>query len=274
VNTAATTETRRNLRLIRQHWGDLLAAIDTDPQPVWPPQRLTTEMWARRDAEAAVERAERSSDALGDSPAPLNLDAAQAVEEITTAILALADQVATVTQRPPIRPPRVHDGTKGGAKLADDLRAAADLDRTDPRRWHYNASWANGVHWACVYIDGRVAGDDLTDGLFRPLPEHMLREVAVVADNSARQLLRVLGIGTRSTVIPDRPCPWCGGELRMHQPVDEPPTVTCSTGPSCTAPVGQDDRGRRVWAWHDLAQLAHALDAAERRHTTTEGTAA
>jgi hypothetical protein len=86
-----------------------------------------------------------------------------------------------------------------------------------------------------------------------------------VADNSSRQLLCVLGIGTLSTVIPDRPCPWCGAELRIHQPVDEPSTVTCSTGSSCTVPVGLDDRGRRVWNWHDLAQLAQALDAAERR---------
>jgi len=264
-----TAETRRNLALIRQYWGDLLAAIDTDPQPVWPPQRLTTEMWARRDAEAAVERAERSSDALGDSPAPLNLDAAQAVDDLTTEILALADQVAAACQRPPIQPPRIHDGTKGGAQLAAGLRAAADLDRTDPRRWHYNASWARGVHWGAVYIDGRLADDDLGDGLFRPIPPQLARDVAIIADHAARRILSVLGIGTLSTVIPDRPCPWCGAELRLHHPVDEPPTVTCSTGRSCTAPVGLDDRGRRFWAWHDLAQLATALDAAERRATPT-----
>ena len=119
-----------------------------------------------------------------------------------------------------------------------------------------------------MFIDGRPAGDDLHDGLCRPLPEHLAREVAVIADNSSRQLLRVLGIGTFSTVIRDRPCPWCGADLRIHHPIDEPPTVTCSMGSSCTAPVGLDDRGRRAWLWHDLAPLATALDTAERRAST------
>ena len=268
-----TADTRHNLRIIRQYWGDLLAAIDTDPQPVWPPQRLTTEMWARRDAEAAIERAERSSDALGDSPAPLNLDAAQAVDDLTTEILALADQVAAACQRPLSAVTYRHDGSQAAARDAATRTAAAVADNTDPRRWHYNASWARGVHWAAVYIDGRIAGEDLDDGLFRPIPPQLARDVAIVADHAARRILTVLGIGTTSTVIPDRPCPWCGAELRFHQPVDEPPTVTCSTGSSCTAPVPLDDRGRRTWHWHDLAQLATALDAAEHRapSTTTNG---
>ena len=114
-----TADTRHHLHLIRKHLGDLAAAQHTDPAPAWPPQRLTTEMWAIRDAQAAAERADHNDHALGDAPAPVfNLDAMQAHQDISEALLMLADIVAEACQ----------------------LRVATE-HHADPARWRFNASW-------------------------------------------------------------------------------------------------------------------------------------
>ncbi|MFC8095352.1 hypothetical protein [Streptomyces sp. NPDC057301] len=77
------------------------------------------------------------------------------------------------------------------------------------------------------------------------------------------RVLGALGLDARTVPIPERPCPWCASELLLHTDPDGPPTVTCTTGPSCTAPVRCDERGRRVWGWRELPALVVALDAAE-----------
>lgn len=243
MTTADTT--RNTLRQLREHLGDLAAAQYTDPHAVWPPQRLTTEMWAVRDAEAAAERAERNELALGDAPAPvLNLTAMETLQHVETELLALADVVANACQRGVLAIPREH--------------------RDDPLRWHFNASWAKGLHWACVFVDGRLADDDLDTVHFLRMPDRVRREAAEVIRECWRQTAAVLGIGERHVEIPDRPCPWCGGVLMLHQVPDESPMVTCQTGRDCTAPVERDPRGRALWDWRHLGRLAGALDARER----------
>ena len=233
-----TADTRHHLHLIRDHLGDLAAAQHTDPAPTWPPQRLTTEMWAIRDAQAAAERADRNDHALGDSPAPvLNLDAMQAHQDISEELLMLADIVAEACQLP-----------------------VAVEHRADPERWRFNASWKNGPHWAAVYVDGRLAGDDLDGRHFRPIPLRTADEVARVARECWRVMARVLGIGSQATVVPDRPCPWCRGQLRLHQPAGEAPYVVCVTGWDCKTPSRRDHRGRGLWVGGEMAQLVTALE--------------
>lgn len=253
MTTADTT--RQTLRTLGDHLGDLMAAQYTDPNPVWPPQRLTTEMWAQRDAEAAAERAERNELALGDAPAPvLNLAAMETLQYVEGELLALADTVANSCQHGVLAIPREH--------------------RDDPVRWRYNASWAKGLHWACVYIDGRLADDDLDTVHFRSIPGFIRREATEVIRDCWHRTAAVLGIADRHVPIPDRPCPWCGGVLMLHQPADDSPSITCQTGIDCTAPVVRDQRGRAVWDWRHLGRLTGALDAAWRRDAAANGDAA
>ncbi|WP_165845767.1 hypothetical protein [Streptacidiphilus pinicola] len=212
-------------------------------------------MWAVRDAEARAEREERNEYALGDAPAPvLNLTAMETLGYVEAELLALADVIANACQLAPrfIGP---------GAESSIDFVAAHN---SDPRRWHYNASWSKGAHWAAVYVDGRLADDDLDAGHFRRMPDRTRHEAADVVRECWRQTAAVLGIGERHVPIPDRPCPGCGGVLMLHQVVDESPAVSCETGRDCTAPVERDIRGRAWWDWRHLGALAGALDARER----------
>ncbi|MEU7639859.1 hypothetical protein AB0C11_27840 [Streptomyces sp. NPDC039016] len=239
---AIAAETVAALRRIRELWGDLLAAIDIPPAEVWPPRQLSHTLNPEPD-EPLLQRLPLT---LREYPAPVNLgvlDAGRAVEE---AVFALADVLAAACQR-----------------------AAPG----DPRRWEIRSetrpgSRGDGLHWACVWIEGRVRGEDVSpeDVLagappFRPLREAEQIEARHVARTSEARLLRALGLDHRDTVIPGRPCPWCAGQLTLYTGPDIPPAVTCGTGPSCTAPVLTDDRGRRVWRWRDLPALAAALSA-------------
>ncbi|WP_425829335.1 hypothetical protein [Streptomyces fractus] len=245
-------ETAGALRCIRTHWGTLRLTVESPPVDVWPPRHLAALLAPGRDtAEPLLEKAPLT---LREHPAPLNLDALDTKVAIEEALYELADVLA-----------------------ADVQRAEAG----DPWRWNFPTatgpgSRAQGPHWAALYIERRVRDTDTEpeqreDGTWGPapfgrLPEARLREAHRVAGACERRLLRTLGIDQRSTPIPDRPCPWCTGQLVLHQPdPDEPPTITCDTGPSCTAPVITDERGRRTWRWRDLPALAEALEAGERR---------
>jgi hypothetical protein len=224
-------------------------------------------MWAARDAEAAAERAERGLLALTDAPAPIaNITALETYRHVTEQLLALADVVAAACQRPIRQAARDDHG-----HLSDEAAAAAQADAQDPRRWHYNASYAQGPHWAAVYVDGRLAGDDLGDGddLFRPLPPKLEPEIRRVVTDCWRRTAGVLGISDRTDPLP-RPCPWCRQErLTLRQPVGEAPYVVCGTGWDCAAPARRDDRGRPLWLGGELAHLNTALEQRQR----TEGAA-
>jgi hypothetical protein len=128
--------------------------------------------------------------------------------------------------------------------------------------WHWQQSRPAGVHWAAVYVDGRLEGVDL-DG-FLGLPDWLIAHADQVAEDCARRTLVTLGLDRRHTPIPGRGCPWCHQELTLHTGPDEPPTVTCPAGPHCQAPVPVDPRtGRRVWDWRHLPALLTALNRQE-----------
>ncbi|GAU67668.1 hypothetical protein SSP35_05_02350 [Streptomyces sp. NBRC 110611] len=249
-----TAETARRegaaaLRAVRELWGELLVAIETPPADVWPPRQLAHTL--RPVADSPV--VERAPLILREHPAPLNVTALDAGIAVEQALFDLADTLAAAVQRAPL---------------------------DDPRRWKYRSqtapgSRAHGLHWAALWIEGRLLDEDtepgqqldgtLTAAPYLPLPEHLLHEAHRVALTAEARVLRALGLDQRETPIPDRPCPWCGGELTVHTGPDEPPTVTCVGGASCSAPVALDLWGRRVWEWSDLMGLADALDASEGR---------
>ncbi|MEU6822819.1 hypothetical protein ABZ921_19505 [Streptomyces atriruber] len=252
-------ETVAALRTIREQWGELLLAIETPPADVWPPRQLAHTMRAVDDEQLVVE--ERAPLVLREHPAPLNLavlDAGLAVERL---VFSLADTLAAAVQ---------HEARTGAPR--DPRRwEFADPGAVDIRRAH--GSRAHGLHYACVWVEGRVLDEDTEaeaqlDGApaappFAPLPPHLLHEARRTARIAEGRLLRTLGLDQRTMLVPDRPCPWCGGELTLHTDPDEAPRVTCSTGEDCTAPVPLDGRGRRMWGWVDLVGLVGALAAAE-----------
>lgn len=253
----STATTRHTLHLIRDHLGDLHAARHTEPTPVWPPQRLSTELWLQRDQEAAQERAEWTTDAIGDSPAPvLNLDALTAYEDITRELGELADVIAAECQTMPrsVPVPTSRLDVQEGWRVDP-------LDASDPRRWKFNRATTN-AHWAAVYIDGRLAGDDLDDDLFHPIPDRLTREAGQTIRQCWRRMAAVLGIGDRTTTLP-RPCPWCRNELALRQPAGEAPYVVCAGRWECTAPVRRDDRGRPLWLGGEMAHLHAAFQQRE-----------
>ncbi|MFF8534108.1 hypothetical protein ACF07B_19495 [Streptomyces sp. NPDC015532] len=254
----AARETVAALRTIREQWAELLLAVDTPPADVWPPRQLAHTLRAVDDEQLDV--VDRAPLVLREHPAPANLDALDTGLAIERMIFGLADTLAAAVQC----------GEPGAHR--------------DPRRWefadpgaadarHAHGSRAHGLHFACVWIEGRVLDEDTTpeqqlDGTlaappFAPLPEHLLHEARRTARIAEGRLLRTLGLDARSTPVPDRACPWCGGDLELHTAPDTAPMVTCSTGRECTAPVPLDEQGRRVWGWGDLVALVAALAEAE-----------
>lgn len=221
------------------------------PADVWPPRQLAHTLRAVDDEQLDVEN--RAPLVLREHPAPANLDALDVGLAIERQVFALADTLAAVVQHAGHGDPRRWDYQHPGAA---DARGAA-------------GSRAHGLHFACVWVEGRVLDEDTEteqqlDGTlaappFTPLLPHLLHEARRTARIAEGQLLRALGLDQRTTPVPDRPCPWCGGELTLHTDPDEPPSVTCSTGEDCTASLPLDNRGRRVWGWADLVALVGAL---------------
>ncbi|MEV0115557.1 hypothetical protein AB0H77_20315 [Streptomyces sp. NPDC050844] len=250
----AVHETVAALRTIREQWGELLLAIETPPADVWPPRQLSHTMRALDDEQLVVE--ERAPLVLREHPAPLNVAALDAGLAIERQVFDLADTLAAAVQRVSHGDPRRWDYQHPGAP---DARSAA-------------GSRAHGLHYACVWVEGRVLDEDTEpepqlDGTlaappFAPLPPHLLHEARRTARIAEGRLLRTLGLDQRTTPVPDRPCPWCGGELTLHTGPEQAPTVTCSTGPECAGPVPLDVQGRRVWNWGELHVLVGVLGVA------------
>ncbi|GGY65528.1 hypothetical protein [Streptomyces xanthochromogenes] len=242
------------LRTIREQWAELLLAIETPPADVWPPRQLAHTMRPGDDEQLVVE--DRAPLVLREHPAPLNLDALDTGRAVERLIFDLADTLAAAVQHAAPGDPRRWTFPDPGA--------------LDARRSH--GSRAHGLHFACVWIEGRLLDEDTapeeqfddprTDSPFEVLPEHLLHEARRTVRIAEARLLRALGLDQRHTPMP-APCPWCGGELELHTVAGEAPSVTCSGGSECGAPVPLDGRGRRVWEWCDLAELVAALAAEE-----------
>ncbi|MEV5567578.1 hypothetical protein AB0L54_32690 [Streptomyces sp. NPDC052196] len=237
------------LRTIREQWAELLLAIETPPADVWPPRQLAHTM--RADDELLV--ADRAPLVLREHQAPLNLTALDTGRAVERMVFDLADTLAAAVQHAAPGDPRRWTFPDPGAP--------------DARRSH--GSRVHGLHFACVWVEGRLLDEDTapeeqldataTAPPFAPLPVHLLHEARRTVRIAEARLLRTLGLDQRHTPIP-APCPWCGGELELHTVAGESPRATCATGEQCPAQVPLDERGRRLWEWGDLPLLIAALD--------------
>lgn len=248
-----------DLRSIREQWGDLLAAIDQPPAPEWPPREtrsfLTLATEPRTDTPPGPQVG-RLPLTLREHPAPLNLGALDAAMAIERDLFDLADHIASVVQR---------------SIIPGDYRVDRDNNHS-PDRWHFAAptsagSRANGLHWAAVWLEDRLAAKERTE-LHLTVRGMLLDDATSIVAEAARTMRRALGRDGRTTVLP-APCPWCRGELTARTTSGDPmaAVITCGTGPTCTAPAPYDGEARRVWRGPDLCGLYGALSAAKRRAT-------
>ena len=269
---AIARQTADDLAAVREQWGDLLAAIARPPAQEWPPREYRTV-----DVQAAARAVDDDAPAVGrlpltlrEHPAPLNLDALDAAVSVERALFTACDALAARVQRPVRRVPVALRSWPPRTEMREDR-----ADRDDPARWHLptvrdigpgNAasagSRAHGLHWAAVWLEGRAL-DERHGDLFAPTPPTVLDALANVAAHARRTVERALNRDGR-TVALDDPCPWCRGQLTGRTMPGNEPSVSCSTGEGCEAPVPLD-RGRRTWQGADLVGLYVAMQAARDR---------
>ncbi|MGW2130439.1 hypothetical protein [Streptomyces coelicoflavus] len=262
------TTTAEDLRAIREQWGDLLHAIGQRPRGVWPPLDSRA-LGVAEDPEPTIGRLPLT---LREHPAPVNLDALDAAMSTERALFELADRIAEQAQRPVRRHRVALRSWPPSTELRDD-----QADRDDPARWHlptHNASVtaraaspgsrAYGLHWAAVWIEGRILGEQSGD-LFRPVPLPTLDEAAATIRRARHHIDDALRRAGETTPLDD-PCPWCRGQLTARTRAGDPEAavIVCATGEGCGAPVILD-HGRRVWQRETLAGLYTAMEAARAR---------
>jgi hypothetical protein len=260
MTTDTTTAAVTALRAIREQWGDLLAAIESEPPADWPP--VYDRAWEKP---AAVDGPQvgRLPLTLREHPAPLNLGALDAACTIERALFELADIIAAAAQHPV--------ATTDLTTMADPFATIVDpVDAADIDRWAYASptspgSRRNGLHWCAVWLERTLSGHN-------PLCRPVGVDAGLIATETIaaahRVMARALGRDGRDTVAADL-CPWCHGTLTMRTTSGDPSdaTVTCDTGPTCTAPTDYDGRARRAWTGRDqvgalIVAILHARQRA------------
>ncbi|MFK0297269.1 hypothetical protein ACIQU6_43310 [Streptomyces sp. NPDC090442] len=249
-HTTAVHETVTALRSIRERWAELLNAVEAPPADVWPPRQLAHTL--RAVDEEQLDVVDRAPLVLREHPAPLNVPALDTRIAVERTLFDLADTLAAAVQH---------------------------AEPGDPNRWDYRSptspgTRAHGLPYATRWIEGRLRDEQTApeaqrDGTlapprFAPLPPYLLHEARRTIRGAHSRMLRTLGIDQPTAPIPGRPCPWCGGDLLLHQNPNEPTAVTCETGAACTAPVSRDEQGRRTWTGEQLLGLEAALNAGGR----------
>ncbi|MEU4998265.1 hypothetical protein [Streptomyces sp. NPDC021622] len=264
-----------DLAAVREQWGDMLAAIAEPPRAAeWMPyeRRGFLDQLAaddRTDDDQALDEAAvgRLPLILREHPAPANLRALDAAHDTEREVFDMCDAVAERVQLPA----RDRHG-----------RWTLGTDPSDPRLWHLptyrdagpasiasTGSRVFGLHWAAVWLEGRALDDAADRALFAPTPATLVDQVAEAARTARRRVEAALG-RTARTITLDDPCPFCrAGRITVHNGGGDPraAVATCSTGPTCPAPVDAE-HGRRSWQGTDLVELWTALHAARREQPT------
>lgn len=225
----APTTAREHLAHIADQWPALRELLTASTPTTWPPagriadqERLVSDLdqeTARR--QARQEYADRDPTAPGERPVPLRLGALDTMEEITTALCGLADQIAAQVQRPVI------NATVRGATILDEVaRSMAMLalqDRLDINRWEYGH---RDVLRAVGWLDFRLHGPA---GPCQALAPAHRQQILTTARRCTRLLDTALGETTPEPQRIGRPCA-CGGHLALTT-ADDPAQirVACET---------------------------------------------
>jgi hypothetical protein len=224
-----TATTGEHLQHIARQYPALRHQLTTHGIDTWPPTMgmdaylatLSDQDRDRLAAERRTERAERTPDAMGERPVPIRLAVLDALLEVDALLLEAADQTAATVQRPVIGMPA---GDLAGWTMTNISRRAALAreDRTDPRRWHYGGAGRDGAA-AAGWLLARI---DSMPGPCRELTDTERRHIARVASAARARLDRALGVVEQADVG-TRPCPSCGGQLVLTQPLEGDPWVWC-----------------------------------------------
>lgn len=240
----------RDLRAIREHWGDLLATRLYGPPRHRAEQELTAGERAERDAVARAERREADPEAPGWSPAPVRLDVVEVVADVTDGVLDLEEAVREALDLPAAERVRRPSRTR---LTHDAHRNLADVQEPD-----------GSVHWACVWIE---------DALPALAADPVLAcHVADEARRMARAVLAAIGHIADSVLIQAR-CFVCGGvdeehpggarTLRLYTEGRLVDAYVLCHNPRCEPDArqcGARRHGRPMWTADELVWLNAKLD--------------
>lgn len=84
-----------DLDWIHSRWTDLRATLHRGTPKPWREPTITLEQRGRLDEQARIEKLERGAFTLGESPAPIHLDALDRAIDLTTTMARLARTIAT-----------------------------------------------------------------------------------------------------------------------------------------------------------------------------------
>jgi hypothetical protein len=200
------TTAQQHLTHIAEQWPALRALLDTATPTTWPPLMgiANLERDEALQAEAALERAERTAVAPGERPAPLRVAVLDTITALEEALLGLADEIAGSIQRPAftVRAANPHDA------IAFSVAMIGLRDAQDQRRWRFNLAHRDG-QVAAAWLADRLQG---ADGPFRALTHTQRQHINRIAAACRRRLDIALGEHYEDQQPLGRYCE-CGAEL-------------------------------------------------------------
>ena len=182
------------------------------------------------DLAADLRALERDPAQLGQRPIPIRLQVYATMRTIEAALTGCAAAVAEHVQRPPMPMPAprraAYARTRAERLVWDDharrVQAAQD-DAADPRRWRYTGA-APSAPYTALWLLARVQG---APGPFRPMQDAQHRHVAAVAAESRHRIEQALDTGAETAELA-RPCPDCGGTIRVYGGAGASPLANCA----------------------------------------------
>lgn len=236
--------TATHLRTIALRWTDLTEALGGASAPTWPPagrisdylrdldQLDAEELEAERHRALTLRTLERDPAQLGERPIPIRLRIHDTMRIAHASLVACADAVAEVAQRPPMKPPaprRAAVARTRAERIAweDHARRVelAQQDAADPRRWKWTGVRPTAPYTA-LWLYARVKG---APGPFRPLPDREAALIASVAREACARVETALDItGRVASVATPCPRPDCGGRIEMHGGAGANPVAHCT----------------------------------------------
>lgn len=223
-----------DLEWVAAYWPDLVEARLPGTARPWRQPHLTPQQRAERDHAAWVERLERTGEAIGEAPAPLDLGVLDTITGILAEAVEFAAAAAAYAGAPQLPPPStaVADARPYLRFLAEQIPALPDPE-----------AFADHIAPAVSRWVRRIA-----------------RTLALVHDGQA---LAVVCPWCRG-VTPETPAGGAYTWRVRHLPGDEI-AIVCESG-SCEPPnrdVGTWWRGMPVWPLREWDWLARRLEARE-----------